>query len=305
MATPGFGFEEKDSSDYMKPLSDWTYLARAFDTNIINMVSRIWGDVFITSSIATYATLTVTLPSFYAFAGGRFIGKATSTSYTLPGGLSNGTYKIYCTPTSYSDGSANSDMSQGVFSVTHTAGSIPSGSIWHCDVIITSGFITSLVDRRVIIGTIAAHDHTGGAQGPKISNNGISDTAEIAYSKLELANGIVNADVNTSAGIAYSKLNLASSIEHSDLNIATATATTTVTVADGTTVKETITHTDGGWGIPAIPIITGTTGDTVRAYLDYGSPITNTQFSLIVENVNGVGAIGSVDITWSRKGIVL
>lgn len=45
----------------------------------------------------------------------------------------------------------------------------------------------------------------------------VSATAAIAYSKLNLANSIVNADINTSAAIAYSKLNLTGNITNADI----------------------------------------------------------------------------------------
>jgi len=50
-----------------------------------------------------------------------------------------------------------------------------------------------------------------------IVNGDISSGAAIAYSKLALGGSIVNGDVATGANIAYSKLNLASSIVNSDV----------------------------------------------------------------------------------------
>lgn len=57
-----------------------------------------------------------------------------------------------------------------------------------------------------------------------IANAQISNSAAIAYSKLNLATSIVNADINASAAIAYSKLNLATSIVNADINASAAIA---------------------------------------------------------------------------------
>lgn len=51
-----------------------------------------------------------------------------------------------------------------------------------------------------------------------ITNSKVSNSAAIAYSKLNLSASIVNADISSSAAIAYSKLNLASSIVDSDIS---------------------------------------------------------------------------------------
>mgnify|MGYP007100062737 CR=1 FL=1 len=57
-----------------------------------------------------------------------------------------------------------------------------------------------------------------------IVNNDVSNSAAIAYSKLNLASSIVNADVSNSAAIAYSKLNLATSIVNADISASAAIA---------------------------------------------------------------------------------
>ena len=61
-----------------------------------------------------------------------------------------------------------------------------------------------------------------------ITNNEISGTAAIAYSKLALSNSIVNADINSAAAIAYSKLNLSNSIINSDINSSAAISRTKI-----------------------------------------------------------------------------
>lgn len=51
-----------------------------------------------------------------------------------------------------------------------------------------------------------------------IVNADISNSAAIAYSKLNLAGSILNADINSAAAIAYSKLNLTASIVNADIS---------------------------------------------------------------------------------------
>lgn len=57
-----------------------------------------------------------------------------------------------------------------------------------------------------------------------LNNNNVSGTAAIAYSKLNLTGGILNADVNASAGIVYTKLNLTGGIVNTDVNASAAIA---------------------------------------------------------------------------------
>lgn len=66
-----------------------------------------------------------------------------------------------------------------------------------------------------------------------ITNAKVSNSAAIAYSKLNLTNSIVNADINSAAAIAYSKLNLAASVQASDMNSGAATSGQVLT-ANGT-----------------------------------------------------------------------
>lgn len=57
-----------------------------------------------------------------------------------------------------------------------------------------------------------------------ITNTMVSNSAAIAYSKLNLGTSIVNADVSASAAIAYSKLNLGTSIVNADISTSAAIA---------------------------------------------------------------------------------
>jgi hypothetical protein len=55
-----------------------------------------------------------------------------------------------------------------------------------------------------------------------IRDSAIAASAAIAYSKLALSNGIVNADINSAAAISYSKLVLSGQVSNSDLSPAAA-----------------------------------------------------------------------------------
>lgn len=65
-----------------------------------------------------------------------------------------------------------------------------------------------------------------------ITNNEVSASAAIAYSKLALTNSIVNADVNAAAAIAYSKLNLTASIVNADIAAGAAIAYSKLALAN-------------------------------------------------------------------------
>lgn len=63
---------------------------------------------------------------------------------------------------------------------------------------------------------VADSAQTGGVVWKQIDNDSIAAGAAIAYSKLNLAGGIVNADVSGSAAITYTKLALSGSIVPED-----------------------------------------------------------------------------------------
>lgn len=65
---------------------------------------------------------------------------------------------------------------------------------------------------------------TSSALNLLITNAMVSNSAAIAYSKLNLGTSIVNADISGSAAIAYSKLNLATSIVNGDISSSAAIA---------------------------------------------------------------------------------
>lgn len=68
-----------------------------------------------------------------------------------------------------------------------------------------------------------------------ISNDEIKAAAGIEYSKLDLADSIVDADINSAAAIAYSKLNLAGSLVDSDVAASAAIVYSKLDLADSVT----------------------------------------------------------------------
>lgn len=78
---------------------------------------------------------------------------------------------------------------------------------------------TSTIDLTESSSTVTADIVAG-----SITDSLISNSAAIAYSKLNLSNSILNADINSSAAIAYSKLNLSSSIVNADVSNSAAIA---------------------------------------------------------------------------------
>lgn len=87
--------------------------------------------------------------------------------------------------------------------------------------------LTSLANGDIPIYNSSTTDW----ENAKIANANISNTAAIAYSKLDLSGSIVNADVSASAAIVYSKLTLTNSIVNADINASAAIATSKL--ADG------------------------------------------------------------------------
>lgn len=85
--------------------------------------------------------------------------------------------------------------------------------------IATTAYVDAYITGTVPDGSISTIKLADGA----VTNIKVNDLAAIAYSKLNLANSIVDADVAAGAAIAYSKLNLANSITESDLAFSTAT----------------------------------------------------------------------------------
>ncbi len=82
-----------------------------------------------------------------------------------------------------------------------------------------SGTLSTLSGVETLTSkTINAPDNTL----TNISNTNISNSAAIAYSKLNLSDAISNSDINSAAAIAYSKLSLVNSITNADISTSAA-----------------------------------------------------------------------------------
>ncbi|MEK6862433.1 MAG: hypothetical protein AABY07_10825 [Nanoarchaeota archaeon] len=209
-----YEIEIKDADDaYLKPKADWDRLANIFSLTTGNMANTLLGNNVVTGLGGSYIGQTVTIASGKAFATGVFMESTGGTNIVIS--TTNATYKIYMSPL---------DKKLGTFALAATTGAVPSTSTYLYDAVVSGGAITSIVDQRTYVPTAANHNHTGGAQGPQITDAGISATAAIAYSKLALTGSIVNADISATAAIAYSKLSLTTSIVNNDINASAAIA---------------------------------------------------------------------------------
>ncbi len=75
------------------------------------------------------------------------------------------------------------------------------------------------------LGTGVVHSNAGTLNSSLITNTDVANNANIAYSKLNLANSIDNGDIAAAAAIAYSKLDLNNSITSADIVNGTITNT--------------------------------------------------------------------------------
>ncbi|MGE4170727.1 MAG: beta strand repeat-containing protein [Candidatus Margulisiibacteriota bacterium] len=87
--------------------------------------------------------------------------------------------------------------------------------------------LTGVVATDLADSTVTSAKIVDGA----ITDEDISTTAAIPYSKLNLTSSIMNADVSPSAGIAYSKLNLTASVTNADIAAGAAIAFTKLQIA--------------------------------------------------------------------------
>jgi hypothetical protein len=118
---------------------------------------------------------------------------------------------------------SGSSTDQTVIKINGTA--VPSGPSANQILVATSS--SNAVWSQIYDGYIAsaaAISYSKLNLANSIVNADINSSAAIAYSKLNLAGGIVNADVNASAAIAYSKLNLSGGIVNADINASAAIA---------------------------------------------------------------------------------
>ena len=119
-------------------------------------------------------------------------------------------------------------------------------------------------------GQVAQWDYANTRFGPALLlNKNVDPAAAIAYSKLNLAGGIVNADVNAAAAIAYSKLSLANQIK--DADIASAAAIAISKLAGYPTDATKFARGDGTWAAPAMVQLYDSTLGVATASFDVSS----------------------------------
>jgi hypothetical protein len=123
-----------------------------------------------------------------------------------------------------------------------------------------------------------------------ILNADVNTSAAIAYSKLNLSGSILNADVNTAAAIVYSKLDLSDSILNADINASAAIAYSKLDLANSVSLSGDVTGT--------LPITNGGTGETTAsAAFDALSPNTTKGDITVYGTANarlGIGTDGHV-----------
>ncbi len=127
----------------------------------------------------------------------------------------------------------------------------------------------------------AVLDAASSALNLLITNAMVSNSAAIAYSKLNLGTSIVNADISASAAIAYSKLNLGTSIVNADISTSAAIAMSKLAAL--TTGKVLQSNASTG-AIEASSVSTTTLGyldatSSVQTQLDAKSPIASPTFT--------------------------
>jgi hypothetical protein len=217
-ASSFYAFDIKGTNKaYLRPISDWDYLAKIVDKTMGNITTTFGGNSVISGlAVSIVSGLQISVALGKAVAQGIYMESTGATTYNLPD--ANGTYKIYITINS---------ILNATFTIGSTLASVPSNGVYLADITVSGapgGTVGTLVDKRGFIPTVANHNHTGGAQGPQLTNASIDAAAAIAYSKLNLVGNIVNTDINASAAIAYSKLNLTGNIVNGDINASAAIA---------------------------------------------------------------------------------
>lgn len=135
-----------------------------------------------------------------------------------------------------------------------------------------------------------------------ITNDNISASAVIAYSKLTLTGSIVNADINTSAAIVYSKLNLTGNIVNADINASAAIVDTklaqitTASKVSGTSITGLASLPSGAGIIPAanLPSTSGLLGTWASATLASSTQVTTDGFLVGFAASGGAGQAATI-----------
>jgi hypothetical protein len=82
---------------------------------------------------------------------------------------------------------------------------------------VTLGLASADFANQGTTSTVLIGNGSGNPSFGQVTNNQVSSSAAIVYSKLNLTGAVVNADVSASAAIVYSKLNLTGSILNGDI----------------------------------------------------------------------------------------
>jgi hypothetical protein len=132
----------------------------------------------------------------------------------------------------------------------------------------------------------------------KVTNAMVSNSAAIAYSKLNLGTSIVNGDIGASAGIAYSKLSLGNSIVNADIATAAAIAYSKLAALTANRVLL-----SDGSGLVSASSITNTTLGYLDATSSIQTQINGKQASLSGLTTDGViYASGAASVASTAAG---
>ena len=118
-----------------------------------------------------------------------------------------------------------------------TANQIADGSILGADIT-----ANTIANTKLVVGTITGTEIASNT----IANLKIADTAAIVYSKLTLANSVVNSDININAGIVNTKL-ASGTLTNTEINASAAIVGSKLadaSIANGKLVAGTLTNTE-------------------------------------------------------------
>ena len=136
----------------------------------------------------------------------------------------------------------------------------------------TIAVVDPTADRTITLPNVTGTVITTGDTGT-VTNTMLAGS--IAYSKLSLANTILNADINASAAIAYSKLSLSNTIVNADISSAAAIAYSKLSLAG------TIVNNDIGSGAAIAYSKLALTGSVINADIGAAAAIADTKLATI------------------------
>ena len=178
-----------------------------------------------------------------------------------------------------------------------TANQIADGSILGADITSNTISNTKLVDLTVTGDKVASNT---------IGNLKIADTAAIVYSKLTLANSILNADINTAAGIVNTKL-ASGTLTNTEINASAAIVGSKLadaSIANTKLIAATLTNTEISGTAAINPTKLSGYGANFLATISVASPQVEVQLNtLTVTNIGGGGgSAGAGGFTAASNG---